>query len=138
MFERFTDQARATLVRAKEEARGRGHEHIGTEHLLLGLLSDEQGVGVRALRSLGIEPETIRADVEETVGRADMDAWRRRTRCCARRSTGSDSSSPAASVRNRPPRRGDRTCPAGVSAPTSGSAVVSLRITPVLELEPCR
>ncbi|PXX52713.1 ClpA/ClpB-like protein [Nocardia tenerifensis] len=74
MFERFTDQARTTVVRAQEEARGRGHDHIGTEHLLLALLSDEQSVGVRALRSLGIEPETIRADIEETVGRADMEA----------------------------------------------------------------
>ncbi|MEU8895722.1 Clp protease N-terminal domain-containing protein [Nocardia sp. NPDC048505] len=74
MFERFTDQARATVVRAQEEARSRGHEHIGTEHLLLGLFSDEHGVGMRALRSLDIEPETIRAEVEVDVGRGERKA----------------------------------------------------------------
>ncbi|MCM6774038.1 hypothetical protein NDR87_11195 [Nocardia sp. CDC159] len=73
MFERFTDQARRIVILAQEEARARGHDYIGTEHLLLGVLYDENSVAVRALRSCGIEPERIRADVAEQVGSVDSD-----------------------------------------------------------------
>jgi len=71
MFERFTDRARMVVVRAQAEARMLGHNYIGTEHLLLGLVQDDEGVGARALTSLGITPELFRQQVEEVVGRGD-------------------------------------------------------------------
>src|SRR6478609_3993660 len=71
MFERFTDKARHTVVLAQEEARLLGHGHIGTEHLLLGLLHEGEGVGAIALRRLGIGLEGVREDVEGLIGRAD-------------------------------------------------------------------
>ncbi|MBG0816920.1 Clp protease [Planomonospora sp. ID82291] len=69
MFERFTDRARRVVVLAQEEARRLGHDHIGTEHVLLGLLSEEGGVAARALQSFGLGLEQVRGDVEEVVGR---------------------------------------------------------------------
>jgi ATP-dependent Clp protease ATP-binding subunit ClpA len=71
MFERFTDRARRVIVLAQEEARLLGHDYIGTEHLLLGLAADEEGIATRALAALGIGVETARRDVEEVVGRSD-------------------------------------------------------------------
>jgi ATP-dependent Clp protease ATP-binding subunit ClpC len=69
MFERFTDRARRVVVLAQEEARLLDHEYIGTEHLLLGLLSERDGVAAQALAALDIKLEAARAQVEQKVGR---------------------------------------------------------------------
>src|ERR1700684_3847774 len=68
MFERFTDRARRALVLAQEEARLLNHSFIGTEHILLGLLHEEEGVAATALQHLGFSLEAPRAKVEETIG----------------------------------------------------------------------
>ncbi|HXY44340.1 MAG TPA: Clp protease N-terminal domain-containing protein [Acidimicrobiales bacterium] len=70
MFERFTDRARRVLVLAQEEARLLNHSFIGTEHLLLGLLAEHDGVAARSLASLDISLEAARQKVEETIGPA--------------------------------------------------------------------
>jgi hypothetical protein len=69
MFERFTDRARKVVVLAQEEARQLEHNYIGTEHILLGLIHEGDGVAVKALESLGIGLDVVRQQVEETVGR---------------------------------------------------------------------
>jgi ATP-dependent Clp protease ATP-binding subunit ClpC len=69
MFERFTDQARRVVVLAQEEARLLGHDYIGTEHILLGLLSAGHGMAARALGSLDISLDAARQQVEEIIGR---------------------------------------------------------------------
>ena len=71
MFERFTDRARRVVVLAQEEARTLNHHYVGTEHILLGLVHEGEGVAARALDSLGIGLETVREKVEETVGRGE-------------------------------------------------------------------
>src|SRR5690242_19782883 len=71
VFERFTERARQVVVLAQEEARGLRHNYIGTEHLLLGLLREEQGVAARVLASLGVTLDGTRARVEEIVGAGD-------------------------------------------------------------------
>ena len=68
MFERFTDQARRVVVLAQEEARALGHDYIGTEHILLGLLSDREGLAAQALGSLEISLDAAREQVVEIVG----------------------------------------------------------------------
>jgi hypothetical protein len=68
MFERFTDRARRVVVLAQEEARLLNHDYIGTEHILLGLVHEEQGVAARALVGLGISLEAVRTQVEEIIG----------------------------------------------------------------------
>jgi ATP-dependent Clp protease ATP-binding subunit ClpC len=68
VFERFTDRARRVLVLAQEEARLLNHNYIGTEHLLLGLIHEGEGVAAMALESLGISLEAVRAQVEEIIG----------------------------------------------------------------------
>mgnify|MGYP003949114311 CR=1 FL=1 len=68
MFERFTDRARRVVVLAQEEARLLNHSYIGTEHLLLGLLHDEEGVGAKTLKELRVDLEKVRALVEEIIG----------------------------------------------------------------------
>ena len=70
IFERFTDRARRVLVLAQEEARLLNHSFIGTEHILLGLIDEGEGVAARALRSLGISLAAVREKVEETIGPA--------------------------------------------------------------------
>jgi ATP-dependent Clp protease ATP-binding subunit ClpC len=72
MFERFTDRARRAVVRAQEEARMLGHNYIGPEHVLLGLVHDGSGVAVKALESLGISREMVRQRVEEAIGRGEQ------------------------------------------------------------------
>ena len=67
MFEKFTDRARRVIVVAQEEARRLHHDYIGTEHLLLGLIREGEGVAAKALESLGISLEDVRRDVEEIV-----------------------------------------------------------------------
>src|SRR5215207_5475085 len=71
MFERFTDRARRVVVLAQEEARLLNHNYIGTEHLLLGLIHEQEGVAARALTELGISLETIRVEVVEIIGRGE-------------------------------------------------------------------
>jgi len=68
MFERFTDRARRVVVLAQEEARMLSHNYIGTEHILLGLIHEGEGVAAKALESLGISLEAVRAQVEEIIG----------------------------------------------------------------------
>jgi len=68
MFERFTDRARRVLVLAQEEAQLLDHAFIGTEHILLGLLHEGEGVGAKALTGLGLDLATIRSKVEATIG----------------------------------------------------------------------
>ena len=68
LFERFTDRARRVVVLAQEEARLLNHNYIGTEHILLGLIHEGEGVAAKALESLGISLEAVRAQVEEIIG----------------------------------------------------------------------
>ena len=72
MFERFTDPARRVMVLAQDEARMLNHNYIGTEHLLLGLVHEGEGVAARALESLGIGLEAVRQRVEEIVGQGQQ------------------------------------------------------------------
>jgi ATP-dependent Clp protease ATP-binding subunit ClpA len=72
MFERFTDRARRVVVLAQEEARMLNHAHIGTEHLLLGLVHEGEGVAARALESLNISLSAVRREVEEIIGRGEQ------------------------------------------------------------------
>jgi ATP-dependent Clp protease ATP-binding subunit ClpC len=69
MFERFTERARRVVVLAQEEASALNHNHIGTEHLLLGLVRDGEGVAARALQELEISLDAVREQVEEIIGR---------------------------------------------------------------------
>jgi ATP-dependent Clp protease ATP-binding subunit ClpC len=69
MFQKFTDRARRVVVWAQEEARTLDHSYIGTEHILLGLVHEGEGVATRTLESLGIGLETVRQQVEEVIGR---------------------------------------------------------------------
>jgi len=69
MFERFTDRARRVVVLAQEEARMLNHNYIGTEHILLGLAREGDGIAARALVSLGISLEAVRREVEQIIGR---------------------------------------------------------------------
>jgi len=68
VFERFTDRARRVVVLAQEEARLLNHNYIGTEHILLGLIHEGEGVAAKALESLGISLEAVRQQVEEIIG----------------------------------------------------------------------
>ncbi|MDA8277388.1 MAG: ATP-dependent Clp protease ATP-binding subunit [Actinomycetota bacterium] len=74
MFERFTDRARRVLVLAQEEARLLNHNFIGTEHILLGLIHEGEGVAAKALESLGISLEAVREKVDELIGPATTPA----------------------------------------------------------------
>jgi ATP-dependent Clp protease ATP-binding subunit ClpC len=68
LFERFTDRARRVLVLAQEEARDLNHAFIGTEHILLGLIREGEGVAAKALDALGVTFDAVREKVEETIG----------------------------------------------------------------------
>jgi len=72
MFERFTDRARRVVVLAQEEARMLNHNYIGTEHILLGLIHEGEGVAAKALESLGISLEAVRQQVEEVIGQGQQ------------------------------------------------------------------
>jgi ATP-dependent Clp protease ATP-binding subunit ClpA len=72
MFERFTDRSRRVVVLAQEEARMLNHDYIGTEHILLGLIHEGEGVAAQALESLGISLEVVRQQVEEIIGRGQQ------------------------------------------------------------------
>jgi len=71
MFERFTERARQVVVLAQEEARELQHNYIGTEHLLLGLLREAEGIAARVLGELGVTLEGVRSDVALIVGKGD-------------------------------------------------------------------
>ena len=72
MFERFTDRARRVVVLAQEEARLLNHNYIGTEHILLGLIHEGEGVAARGLESLGINLEAVRSQVVEIIGQGSQ------------------------------------------------------------------
>ncbi|MER0102005.1 ATP-dependent Clp protease ATP-binding subunit [Corynebacterium sp. KPL2734] len=72
MFERFTDRARRVIVLAQEEARMLNHNYIGTEHILLGLIHEGEGVAAKALESMGISLEDVRREVEEIIGQGSQ------------------------------------------------------------------
>ncbi len=72
MFERYTDRARRVLVLAQEEARMLNHNYIGTEHLLLGLIHEGEGVAAKALESLGISLAAVRQQVEAIIGQGQQ------------------------------------------------------------------
>ncbi|MDN6234937.1 MAG: ATP-dependent Clp protease ATP-binding subunit ClpC, partial [Bifidobacterium crudilactis] len=71
MFERFTDRARRVIVLAQEEARALQHNYIGTEHLLLGLIREGEGVAAKALAAKGVELDATRKQVEEMIGKGN-------------------------------------------------------------------
>ena len=71
MFERFTDRARRVVVLAQDEARGLKHNYIGTEHLLLGLISEGEGVAAKALAMMDINDDDVRASVIEIIGEGE-------------------------------------------------------------------
>jgi hypothetical protein len=75
VFERFTERARQVVVLAQEEARGLRHNYIGTEHILLGLLREQEGLAARALESLGVTIEAARAEVVGVVGFGEEQAY---------------------------------------------------------------
>ncbi len=72
MFERFTDRARRVVVLAQEEARLLNHNYIGTEHILLGLLNEGEGIAAKALESLGINLSAVREQVVEIIGQGQQ------------------------------------------------------------------
>ncbi|OTA27015.1 ATP-dependent Clp protease ATP-binding subunit ClpC [Alloscardovia macacae] len=72
MFERFTDRARRVIVLAQEEARSLQHNYIGTEHLLLGLIREGEGVAAKALEAKGVQFEATKAQVEEMIGKGSV------------------------------------------------------------------
>jgi ATP-dependent Clp protease ATP-binding subunit ClpA len=72
MFERFTDRARRVVVLAQQDARSLNHNYIGTEHLLLGLIHEGEGVAAKVLESLDISLEAVRQQVEEIIGRGQQ------------------------------------------------------------------
>jgi ATP-dependent Clp protease ATP-binding subunit ClpC len=71
LFERFTERARQVVVLAQDEARALKHNYIGTEHILLGLLREEEGLAARVLESLDITVEEVRAQIARIVGQGD-------------------------------------------------------------------
>jgi len=72
MFERFTDRARRVVVLAQEEAKMLNHNYIGTEHILLGLIHEGEGVAAKALESLDISLEAVREQVQEIIGQGQQ------------------------------------------------------------------
>lgn len=69
MFGRFTERAQRVIVLSQEEARRLGHNVVGTEHILLGLIAEGEDVAARALLSLGISIDQVRGEVERIIGR---------------------------------------------------------------------
>jgi ATP-dependent Clp protease ATP-binding subunit ClpC len=72
VYERFTDRARRAVVQAQEEARMLSHNYIDTEHILLGLIHERDGVAAQALESLGISLDLVRQQIEEIIGRGQQ------------------------------------------------------------------
>ena len=148
MFERFTTGAREVVVLAQDEARRLRHNYLGTEHLLLGLLREQAGVGRQALDRLGVELDDARSDVVRIIGEGDpeegdaealrsigieLDEVRRRVEA----TFGSGALEQVRATRSR--RRDKRCAPISGPAPFGGSAGSGpIRFTPrakkVLEL----
>ncbi|MBO8141270.1 MAG: ATP-dependent Clp protease ATP-binding subunit [Firmicutes bacterium] len=72
MFGRFTERAQKVVVLSQEEARRLGHNVVGTEHILLGLVAEGEGVAARALQGMGISLDKVRAEVEKVIGKGEM------------------------------------------------------------------
>lgn len=72
MFRKFTQRARNTVIHAQEEARELGHPAIGTEHILLGLLREGEGVGAKALMNLGVDLENVREEIKKYIGQNEL------------------------------------------------------------------
>src|ERR687884_619322 len=70
-FDKFTERARRVLTFAQEEAQRFNHNYIGTEHLLLGLVREGEGVAARVLTNMGVELDRVRTQVERIIGRGD-------------------------------------------------------------------
>jgi len=71
MFERFTRRARRVIILAQEEAKRLNHSAVGTEHILLGIIREGEGVASKALESLNISPERVRAEIESAIGHGE-------------------------------------------------------------------
>jgi ATP-dependent Clp protease ATP-binding subunit ClpC len=71
VFERFTDRARQVVVFAQEEARMRDHNYIGTEHILLGLIHEGEGVAAKVMEALDVSLQAVRVGVERNIGRGE-------------------------------------------------------------------
>src|SRR3989304_3535534 len=71
MFERFTERARRVIILAQEEAKRLNHSAVGTEHILLGIIREGEGVASKVLESLNISPERVRAEIESAIGRGE-------------------------------------------------------------------
>jgi ATP-dependent Clp protease ATP-binding subunit ClpC len=71
MFERFTHRARQVIILAQEEAKRLNHGTVGTEHILLGIIREGEGVASKVLESLNIDPERVRAEIESAIGRGE-------------------------------------------------------------------
>ncbi len=71
MFNRFTERARRVILLAREEARRLDHDYLGTEHILLGLIREGEGIGATALQNLGIDLVQIRVEVEKQLGEGE-------------------------------------------------------------------
>jgi len=71
MFERFTERARRIIILAQEEAKRLNHSAVGTEHMLLGVVREGEGVASKVLESLNISPERVRAEIESAIGRGE-------------------------------------------------------------------
>jgi ATP-dependent Clp protease ATP-binding subunit ClpC len=71
MFERFTERARQVVILAQDEARGLKHNYIGSEHLLLGLIREQEGLAARVLHSLDFDADEVRARIKSLVGEGD-------------------------------------------------------------------
>ena len=69
MFNRFTERARRVILLAREEAKRLDHDYLGTEHILLGLIREGEGVGATALQNLGLDLARVRQEAEKAVGR---------------------------------------------------------------------
>ena len=69
MIRRFTPRAQRAILHAQEEARELNHPAVGTEHILLGLIKEGEGIGARALHNLGTDPEKIREEINRIIGR---------------------------------------------------------------------
>jgi ATP-dependent Clp protease ATP-binding subunit ClpA len=111
MFERFTQDARDVVEQAQHEAGALGHDHIGTEHLLLGVAGGRDDVAGRVLESLGLTPETLRAAVVDVNGFGPLNADALATRGIDLdevRRRAEEAFGPGALERGRNPRGGGR------------------------------
>jgi ATP-dependent Clp protease ATP-binding subunit ClpA len=80
MFERFTDQSHRAVVLAQEEARRLNHDHVGTEHLLAGLLREERGTAAQVLASSGVTLDAVRGQIAALAGQGRSRPWQARGR----------------------------------------------------------